>query len=163
MQNYVKKPNNLNLKRVNLAKVYRISEKSVPDILKYSEYWLGFDDTFNLIQVKYQRKSDNPELEEAISIWVKQVIKNEFTLTSHLLQAKAKKFTNQFKITEFNAYFFLLILRRSWYSGILLSIEILDNNFTSINEKTKLEVSVFEEAELEVEIINLNIYQLMIS
>lgn len=98
-----KKRNNPNLKGVNLAKEYGISEQSVSDILKRSEHWLGLDDASTLIQVKRQRKPDNPELEEAMSIWVEQAIKNELTLTGHLLQAKAKEFANQFEITGFNA------------------------------------------------------------
>ncbi|CAG8746564.1 1717_t:CDS:2, partial [Racocetra persica] len=78
---------------VNLAKEYGISEQSVFDILKHSEYWLA----------KRQRKPDNSELEEVMSIWVEQAIKNELTLTGHLLQAKAKEFANKFEITGFNA------------------------------------------------------------
>ncbi|CAG8590797.1 15788_t:CDS:2, partial [Cetraspora pellucida] len=49
---------------VNLAKEYRISEQSVSDILKCFEYWLGLNNASTLIQVKCQKKPDNPELEE---------------------------------------------------------------------------------------------------
>ncbi|CAG8624311.1 5987_t:CDS:2, partial [Cetraspora pellucida] len=49
-----KKCNDPNLKGVNLAKEYRISEQSVSDILKCSEYWLGLDDASTLIQAQYQ-------------------------------------------------------------------------------------------------------------
>ncbi|CAG8790761.1 17941_t:CDS:2, partial [Dentiscutata erythropus] len=68
-----KKYDNPNLKGVELAKTYGIT--------------------------KYQRKSDYPNIEEALSIWVKQAIRNEFTLTGHLLQAKAKEFATLFEIT----------------------------------------------------------------
>ncbi|CAG8736297.1 15102_t:CDS:2, partial [Cetraspora pellucida] len=61
-----KKHDNPNLKGVELAKVYEISEQSVSDILKCSEYWLDLDDAFALTQTKCQRKSNYPNLEEAL-------------------------------------------------------------------------------------------------
>ncbi|CAG8761957.1 7327_t:CDS:1, partial [Cetraspora pellucida] len=60
-----KKHDNPNLKSIELAKVYGISEQSVFDILKRSEYWLDLDDASALTQTKHQRKSDYPNLEEA--------------------------------------------------------------------------------------------------
>ncbi|CAG8674865.1 9898_t:CDS:2, partial [Cetraspora pellucida] len=47
-----KKYNNPNLKGIELAKEYGISEQSVSDILKHSEYWLGLKDNSTLIQAK---------------------------------------------------------------------------------------------------------------
>ena len=50
------KHDNPSLTGVQLAKKYEISEQSVSDILKRSEFWLNLDDDSVLAQTKRQRK-----------------------------------------------------------------------------------------------------------
>ncbi|CAG8540125.1 2038_t:CDS:2 [Dentiscutata heterogama] len=156
-----KKRNNPNLKGVNLAKEYGISEQSVSDILKRSEYWLGLNDASTLIQAKRQRKPDNPELEEAMSIWAQY---RRIFCQNRLEAYDAITEDNLVPpdVTLYDAINFVAqawknvtssTIIRSWgRAGILPSMENLDD---TMHEETELEASASEEAELEAEIINL--------
>jgi predicted DNA-binding protein YlxM (UPF0122 family) len=97
------KHDNPSLTGVELAKKYEISEQSVSDILKRSDFWLNLDDDTALAQAKRQRKVNYPNIEEAMSMWVERAIWNGFTITDHILQVKAKEFADRFGVAEFNA------------------------------------------------------------
>ena len=97
------KHDNPGLTGVDLAKKYRISEQSVSDILKRSDFWLDLDDDTALARAKRQRKVNYPNIEEAMSMWVERAIWNRVTITDHILQVKAKEFADRFGTAGFNA------------------------------------------------------------
>ncbi|CAG8796621.1 45356_t:CDS:2, partial [Gigaspora margarita] len=174
-----KKHNNPNLKGVNLAKEYGISEQSVSDILKCSEYWLGLDDASTLIQVK--REAGSVPLEDILNfcLELQDVFRNyepkdifNYDETALFWKKKSKdrviamitcNSTGDEKLPLFfiHKYKTSRVLRGiekstlPVWASILSSMEILDDNFTSMHEETESEASVFEKAELETEIINL--------
>ena len=71
-----------------MAKEFGISEQSVSDILKRSEFWLNLD---AMAQIKRQRKVNCPNIEEAMSMWVERAIWNGLTITDHILQVKSER------------------------------------------------------------------------
>ncbi|CAG8833902.1 16397_t:CDS:2 [Gigaspora margarita] len=161
-----KKCNNPNLKGVNLAKEYGISEQSVSDILKCSEHWLEwFNNQMRLAQQNIILLLDNASSHNSENIQDLSNIHIHFlpSNTTSCLQPIDQGIEAYDAITEDNPvpsditlYDAINFVAQAWkMAGILLSMEILDDNFTSMHKETKSEASVSEKAELEAEIINL--------
>ncbi|CAG8722287.1 4066_t:CDS:2, partial [Acaulospora morrowiae] len=74
------------------------------EILKAKDRWLAFeDDSPQKKNLKRERKSYFPQIEEAVSLWAEQAIQDGITFNGHVLQTKAKKLAELMKIKNFLA------------------------------------------------------------
>jgi len=99
-----KKRDNPNIKGIDLAQEYGISVQSVSDILRQSSQWLNYDESSpSNVNLYRNKKSDYPDVEEAMRIWVDQLLARNLTLSGSIMQEKAIEFARHFEINNFNA------------------------------------------------------------
>ncbi|CAG8596952.1 10827_t:CDS:2, partial [Ambispora gerdemannii] len=89
------------IKGRELAKDFGISEQAVSKILKRSRYWLSLEAESTAAKFKHDRKSNYPEIEEAMLIWVDQAIAREFTIQEIL--ANYRRLLCQDRIEAYDA------------------------------------------------------------
>ena len=88
---------------MQLAREYGISDSTVSDMLKKSDYWLSVDTTLPNANRFHEQTSYYPQIEEAMSIWVNQQISRDLILSGPIIQEKAKEFAIIFDINDFSA------------------------------------------------------------
>ena len=89
------------IKQKELAIQYDISEGMISDILKERDRWLAID--LNSLQagLRHEKKVAFPDIEEALTIWVYNAIRNNLTITDNILSTKALGFAFLFKEDKF--------------------------------------------------------------
>src|SRR4051794_36941300 len=85
------------IKQKELATQYDVSEGMISDILKERDRWLAID--LNSLQAR--KKVAFPDIEEALTIWVYNAIRNNLTITDNILSTKALGFTFLLKEDKF--------------------------------------------------------------
>jgi len=88
----LKKATNPFVKQKELAVMYDVSEGMISDILKEKERWLSIDLNSVQASLKREKKVAFPIIEEALTVWVDNAIRNGIIITDSILSAKALSF-----------------------------------------------------------------------
>jgi hypothetical protein len=89
------------LKQKDLANKYDVSEGMVSDILKEKDRWLSVDTNSYQANLKRDKKTPFPLVEEALVIWVDNVLKVSLVITDDILSTKALSFAFLLKKDKF--------------------------------------------------------------
>ena len=89
------------LKQKDLANEYDISEGMVSDILKEKDRWLSVDTNSYQANLKCNKKTPFPLVEEALVIWVDNTLKANLIITDGILSTKALSFAFLLKEDKF--------------------------------------------------------------
>lgn len=89
------------LKQKDIAAEYGISKQSISDIVKAKEQWLRIETGTALANSKRARKATFEDIEEAMKIWVENVLaRNDLNLSDSLLMEKALAFAKEFEVSD---------------------------------------------------------------
>ena len=83
---------NPSLTNKDLARLFHCGESTVSEILAKKEQWLSIDETSLAGRSKRRRQSEYPDIEEAMGLWVENAVRDNITLTDHIVKRKAKQF-----------------------------------------------------------------------
>ena len=97
----LKKANNPFIKQKELAVQYDVSEGMVSDILKEKERWLSIDLNSLQASLRREKKVTFPIIEEALTVWVDNAIRNGIIITDSILSTKALSFAFSLKEDKF--------------------------------------------------------------
>jgi len=75
----------------------------VSEILANKEQWLNVDETSLAGRSKRRRQSDYPNIEEAMGLWIENAVRDNITLTDHIVKQNARQFTTLFEYQSFSA------------------------------------------------------------
>ena len=89
------------LKQKDLANEYDVSEGMVSDILKEKDRWLSVDTNSYQANLKHDKKTSFPLIEEALVIWVDNALKASLIITDDILSTKALSFAFLLKEDKF--------------------------------------------------------------
>jgi hypothetical protein len=98
-----KKTTNLRITNVELAKEYGIGEGTVSGILKEKDKWLMIELDTPEANMKRMRSPAWPQIEDALSMWIDQAIRQEHIISGHIIKNKAKNFAKLLQIDNFTA------------------------------------------------------------
>ena len=97
----LKKTSSPFLKQKDLANEYDVSEGMVSDILKEKDRWLSVDTNSYQANLKRDKKTLFPLVEEALVIWVDNALKASLIITDDILSTKALSFAFLLKEDKF--------------------------------------------------------------
>lgn len=97
----LKKTSSPFLKQKDLANEYDVSEGMVSDILKEKDRWLSVDTNSYQANLKRDKKTPFPLVEEALVIWVDNALKASLIITDDILSTKALSFAFLLKEDKF--------------------------------------------------------------
>jgi len=89
------------LKQKDLANEYDVSEGMVSDILKEKDRWVSVDTNSYQANLKRDKKTPFPLIEEALVIWVDNALKASLIITDDILSTKALSFAFLLKEDKF--------------------------------------------------------------
>lgn len=110
------------IKQKELATQYDVSEGMISDILKERDRWLAID--LNSLQAGLRRKKKVafPDIEEALTIWVYNAIRNNLTITDNILSTKALGFAFLLKEDKFKGSNGWIDSFKKWHNLKLYSV-----------------------------------------
>ncbi|CAG8850518.1 23788_t:CDS:2, partial [Racocetra persica] len=82
---------NPNIKNIDLANKYQVGKSTITDILNEKKCWLATTE-----------EEGEPKLEEALGLWVDNMLNSGQDIDSHILKTKAKFFADHFLINDFH-------------------------------------------------------------
>ena len=97
----LKKTSSPFLKQKDLANEYDVSEGMVSDILKEKDRWLSVDTNSYQANLKRDKKTPFPLVEEALVIWVDNTLKASLIITDDILSTKVLSFAFLLKEDKF--------------------------------------------------------------
>jgi hypothetical protein len=89
------------LKQKDLANEYDVSEGMVSDILKEKDRWLSIDVNSYQANLKREKKTPFPLIEEALTVWVENALQADIIITDSILSTKALGFAFLLKENKF--------------------------------------------------------------
>ena len=89
------------LKQKELANKYDVSEGMISDILKEKDRWLAIDTNSFQASLRKEKKTPFPTIEEALTIWVDNVLQAGLVITDNILSTKALDFAFMLKEDKF--------------------------------------------------------------
>ena len=89
------------IKQKELAIQYDVSEGMISDILKEKDRWLAIDINSLQAGLRREKKVAFPVIEEALTIWVDNAVRNGLTITDNILSTKAFEFAFLLKEDKF--------------------------------------------------------------
>ncbi|CAG8729981.1 4538_t:CDS:2 [Cetraspora pellucida] len=90
-----------NIKNIDLASKYQVGKSTITDILKKKECWLAIT-IEEEGKIKKFRRPKWPKIEEALGLWVDNVLNSGQDIDGHILKNKAKFFADHFLIDDFH-------------------------------------------------------------
>ena len=110
------------IKQKELATQYDVSEGMISDILKERNRWLAID--LNSLQagLRREKKVAFPDIEEALTIWVYNAIRNNLTITDNILSTKALGFAFLLKEDKFKGSNGWIESFKKWHNLKLYSV-----------------------------------------
>jgi len=89
------------LKQKDIAAEYGVSKQSISDIVKAKEQWLKIEPGTALANSKRTRKATFEDIEEAMKIWVENVlVRSDLILSDSLLMEKVLEFAKEFEVSN---------------------------------------------------------------
>jgi hypothetical protein len=98
---YLKKISSPFLKQKDLANEYDVSEGMVSNILKEKYSWLSVDTNSYQSNLKHDKKTPFPLVEEALVIWIDNALKASLVIIDDILLTKALGFAFLLKEDKF--------------------------------------------------------------
>jgi hypothetical protein len=95
------KEDNPRLKNIELACRYNSGESTISDILKNRQHYLSLQPTNYTGNLRRERPSKYPTIEQALALWIDQATADNCTLSGHIVAAKAADFARRLGIADF--------------------------------------------------------------
>ena len=94
------KSTNPTIKNVELASRYGIGDSTITDILKKQHHYLSLSPNNYITNLCREKPSKYPTVEQALALWIDQVVDGNCSLSGHTVIQKAATFAQRLGIRD---------------------------------------------------------------